>query len=64
MPEHKPVTIEGITYNNVREAWRAVSPDGLPEITVRKRLDMGWEPVDAFGLPPIPPTLRRRGHNH
>ena len=62
MPEHKPVKIGKKTYNNIRQAWRAISPKGLPEITVRKRLDMGWLPQDAFLLPPIPPVLRRKGH--
>ena len=62
MPEHIKVTVKGITYNNVRQAWREVSPDGLPEITVRKRLEMGWHPDDAFTLPPIEPQRRRLGH--
>lgn len=61
-PLHIPVEIEGITYNDVRSAWRAVSPEGLPEITVRKRLDMGWSHDDAFLMPPIEPQLRRFGH--
>ena len=62
MPEHKPVTVNKVSYNNVREAWRAQSPDGLPEITVRKRLDAGWEEDDAFSIPSIEPQLRRAGH--
>jgi len=62
MPEHKPITVGGVTYNNVRAAWRARAIEGLPEITVRKRLDMGWHPEDAFSIPPIEPELRRRGH--
>ena len=62
MPEHIRVTVYGVTYNNVREAWREVSPEGLPEITVRKRLELGWHPEDAFTLPPLPPTDRRKGH--
>jgi hypothetical protein len=61
MPNHIPVIVDGVTYNNVREAWREVSPEGLPEITVRKRLAMGWEPDIAFTLLPIPPQLRRLG---
>ena len=55
------ITVEGITYNNVRSAWRAQSPEGLPEITVRKRLKAGWSPDIAFWLPAIPANLRRRG---
>jgi len=61
-PLHIPVVVNGTTYNDVRSAWREVSPEGLPEITVRKRLDMGWHPDDAFSLPPIEPKLRRLGH--
>jgi len=63
MPEHKPVKVGKVTYNNIRQAWRELSPEGLPEITVRKRLDMGWAPEDAFMIPSIPPQLRRMGHN-
>ena len=62
MPEHKPVKVGKVTYNNIRQAWRELSPEGLPEITVRKRLQMGWEPDDAFQLTPIEPQLRRFGH--
>lgn len=62
MPEHKSITVGGNTYNTIRDAWRVESPEGLPEITVRKRLLAGWEPDIAFTLMPIPPTLRRRGH--
>ena len=62
MPRHLPVTVNGVTYNNVRLAWREVSPEGLKEITVRKRLQMGWEPDIAFTLMPIVPQLRRLGH--
>jgi len=62
MPNHIPVVVNGNSYNNVRDAWRAESPDELPEITVRKRLQMGWEPDDAFQLTPIEPQLRRFGH--
>ena len=55
MPEHIEVVIHKVTYNNVRSAWRAVSPKGLPEITVRKRLDAGWPADEAFLLEAIPP---------
>jgi len=61
MPEHIEVVVDGVTYNNVRQAWRELSPDGLPEITVRKRLKAGWLPALAFLVPPIPPQLRRLG---
>lgn len=63
MPNHIPVVVNGNTYNNVRQAWRAESPDGLLEITVRKRLQLGWHPDDAFTLyPVIEPQERRAGH--
>jgi len=62
MPEHIPVVVNGVTYNTIRDAWRATSPDNLPEITVRKRLEMGWHPEDAFSLPSMEPQLRRLGH--
>jgi len=62
MPEHIEVTINKVTYNNVRAAWRAISPKGLPEITVRKRLKAGWPADEAFLLEAIPPELRRKGH--
>jgi len=64
MPEHIEVTVNGITYNNVRQAWRETSPDGLPEITVRKRLKAGWPPTIAFLLDPLPPELRRQGYEN
>ncbi len=63
MPNHIQITVNGNTYNNVRAAWRAESPDDLPEITVRKRLTAGWSPEDAFWTPAIPPQLRRLGRN-
>ena len=62
MPEHIAILFKGVIYNNVRSAWRGVSPEGLPEITVRKRLDAGWDVEDAFLIPPIEPKLRRAGH--
>ena len=62
MPRHIPVVVNGNTYNNVRQAWREESPEGLKEITVRKRLAMGWNPDIAFTLIAIIPQLRRLGH--
>lgn len=61
-PNHIPVVVHGNRYNDVRSAWREESPSGLPEITVRKRLDMGWDTDDAFTLPVIEPQRRRLGH--
>jgi len=59
MPNHIQITVNGNTYNNVRAAWRAESPDNLPEITVRKRLTAGWIPDMAFLCHPIPAQARR-----
>jgi len=59
MPNHIQITVNGNTYNNVRAAWRAESPDDLPEITVRKRLTAGWIPDLAFLFPPVPAEARR-----
>jgi len=64
MPSHIEVVVHGVTYNNVRSAWREVSPAGLPEITVRWRLKQGWDSDIAFTMLPIEATLRRFGHNH
>lgn len=57
-----PITVNGNTYNSIAAAWREESPEGLPQITVRVRLKMGWHPDDAFTLPSIEPVLRRKGH--
>ena len=58
----KPITVKGNTYNSISAAWREESPDGLPEITVRVRLNSKWAPDDAFTIPSIDPVDRRRGH--
>ena len=55
----KQITIFNNTYNSISAAWRALSPDGLPMITVRWRLNNGWPPELAFTHPPIPPQTRR-----
>lgn len=59
MPKLIQIMIGEDRYNSIREAWRAESPPGLPEITVRRRLAAGWEPVDAFKCRPVPPKDRR-----
>ena len=59
MPNHIQITVNGNTYNNVRAAWRAESPDDLPEITVRKRLAAGWCVYMAFNFSPIEASGRR-----
>ena len=58
-PRNIEVTVDGVTYNTIRDAWRALSPDDLPEITVRKRLAAGWEVGCAFFWSPIEAHGRR-----
>lgn len=55
----KQITINNNTYNSIAEAWRALSPDGLSQITVRQRLLLGWTPEQAFLTPVVPPQERR-----
>ena len=57
----KPVTFEGYTYKSISAAWRALSPPGLPMITVRWRLNDGWRKGPAF-LTPAVPAVERRGY--
>lgn len=59
MPKPVPIVVDGVRYNTIRDAWRAVAVGNLPEITVRKRLKAGWTPEDAFLTPVIPPRQRR-----
>lgn len=54
-----PIVINGDTYKSISAAWRARSPDGLPMITVRKRLKAGWETGPAFLQEPVAPIDRR-----
>ena len=63
-PRNIEVTVDGVTYNTIRDAWRALSPDDLPEITVRKRLAAGWATTFAFRMPPIEASLRRLGYEN
>ena len=60
-PTHISITVAGVTYNDIRAAWRDISPSDLPEITVRKRLAAGWPEYLAFTLLPMPAETRRRG---
>lgn len=53
------ITINGDTYKSISAAWRALSPVGLPMITVRWRLKNDWTPEEAFLLGPVEPTIRR-----
>jgi len=64
MPNHIQIVVNGNTYNNVRAAWRAESPDNLPEITVRKRLTAGWNPDMAFSWPPVEAQFRRTNKDY
>lgn len=59
MPKTTQITVNGHTYNTIRDAWRALSPAGLPEITVRRRLTAGWVPEHAFTLRQVSPRERR-----
>ena len=54
-----PITVNNNSYKSISEAWRALSPDGLREITVRLRLRNGWLPADAFMYPVVLPVDRR-----
>ena len=55
----KQVTVNGNTYNSISEAWRELSPEGLPMITVRWRLKNGWPPYLAFLITPVAAAGRR-----
>ncbi len=55
----KPVTVLGVTYTSVAEAWRQTSPQNLKLVTVRWRLRNGWSENDAFTLGVVPPENRR-----
>ena len=46
-----PVRVLRVTYNTIREAWQAISSEGLAESTVRARLDNGWGVDEAFLTP-------------
>ena len=54
-----PVTVAGEQYKSIAEAHRALSPDDLPIITVRKRLKDGWPEFLAFVEPPVEAKVRR-----
>lgn len=53
-----PVQVNNNTYKSISEAWRETSPAGLPQITVRWRLNQGWDADIAFQLPTVPPAIR------
>ena len=55
----KQITVGKNTYRSISEAWRELSPEGLPEITVRWRLRKGWNALLAFTHMPVPPKDRR-----
>lgn len=56
-----PVEVNGHTYKSISAAWRELSPEGLPMITVRWRLRNGWPTKYAFTDGPIVPVMRRKG---
>jgi len=55
----KPITVNGIQYRSIVEAWRTLSPPTLKLITVRLRLRNGWHPEDAFQQFTVAPAERR-----
>jgi len=59
MPKRVEVTVNGVRYNTIRSAWEVLAAGQIPEITVRRRLAMGWHPEDAFSVRPVPPQDRR-----
>jgi len=58
-----PVTVKGIMYRSIAEAWRTTSPDTLKLITVRLRLRNKWGVDDAFLTPTVLPAERRMSKN-
>jgi len=54
------IRINNHTYNSISAAWRALSPPGLPMITVRWRLNNGWQKNLAFTTPRVEPAGRRQ----
>ena len=54
------ITVNNNTYKSISAAWRAESPPGLKEITVRLRLRNGWPTCQAFTFPPVIATDRRK----
>lgn len=53
------ITVNDFTYTSIAAAWRALSPEDLPLITVRWRLKQGWDPETAFTVGPVAPEMRR-----
>ena len=53
-----PVTVFGNTYRSIAAARRELNSP-VPEITVRWRLNNGWDPEDAFVEPAVDPVDRR-----
>jgi hypothetical protein len=47
------------TYKSISSAWRELSPKSLPMITVRWRLNNGWNVRDAFLITPVDAEKRR-----
>ena len=57
------VKVNGNTYRSIAAAWRAISPEGLSQIAVRKRLQDGWYVETAF-LTGVVKPVDRRGYRH
>ena len=54
----KSITVNGVQYRSIVEAWRACAPPTLKLITVRLRLRNGWHPDDAFAYGTVDPVDR------
>jgi hypothetical protein len=59
----KPIEVEGVVYQSIAGAFRALAKGDLKLITVRWRLRKGWTPEEALLTPPIPPEKRRAGRS-
>lgn len=53
----RKIVANGETHT-IRE-WSRIS--GIKEVTIRNRLNSGWDPVDAVTVPTYVPYARRRG---
>ncbi len=61
MPKWIAVTIDGVEYPNLTEAWRHESPPGLTAKAVRLRVQRGWDRVVAVLAIPDPNCMMERG---
>ncbi len=42
MPKWREVEIDGVLYPNLKAAWAAETPHGVPYQTVLNRVNRGW----------------------